>query len=103
MSEFGDQEFEQFMEDGKPKTAPFFLTLTVREKAKTLGELLKAANELYVSSSENAKHREKIEEYIHKLLQASLETLNQFDYIAMDQLDGDGGEESGNDKETRKN
>ena len=92
----GDKEFKQYMEENGGNSSennsdglPFYMILCVREKSKTLIELFKESLNFYEKMMKEKplvvdEVTKGMKEYIKKLSEESLCTLQQFDMIMID-------------------
>lgn len=103
-----EKELEGYLnQDNSNNSNLFFITLTIREKVRSISELYKTTLEGYNQSSSGppgtaSGSKKKLEEFTGWLIDAAKEAINQFDFLIADQLIDDDEEKDSpeNPKET---
>jgi len=83
-----DADFEKFLnddnDDDEPKMPiPCLINSILREKSNFLSNLLDSSLQAY-NGITNDTFRGNMELFLNKLMEQSLQTLNQFDYLSME-------------------
>lgn len=86
-------------QDNSNNSNLFFITLTIREKVRSISELYKTTLDSYNQSSAGppgtaSGSKKKLEEFTGWLIDAAKEAINQFDFLIADQLIDDDDEDS---------
>ena len=84
----GDKDFEKFLENQNQGSAPFFVMLTIREKMNGVLELYKSTLDAALKVSDQAL-KKKLNQFCEDLIEASKQTIDQFDYLIADSLELD--------------
>jgi hypothetical protein len=93
-SEKGDEAFEKFINENTcPNNNIALLVLVLREKVRHLSTVYNTSLGAYLKLGDSDPIRAEMGKFISKLMEQSVQSLNQFDFILME--DEEGEEEPG--------
>ena len=101
-----ERDLEGYLnQDNSNNSNLFFITLTIREKVRSISELYKTTLDSYNQSSAGppgtaSGSKKKLEEFTGWLIDAAKEAINQFDFLIADQLIDDENDSPEPPKET---
>ena len=86
---FGDEEFDKYIKESD-KTDPLVLIInTIRYKTKTIYEFYSKSLDIYIKLDEKDPLKERIRDFLIKLIDHSLQSMDQFNYALIDNDDLD--------------
>ncbi len=91
MSEFGDEEFKEFLDNQDNNSEAGFVLNTIKSKMYSVMKLYSETLKSYKEIGENDPLRDDLAEFIRLLMKESKQSFTQYDYALLIEDDDDEG------------